>query len=365
MVPKRRPAFDGPRPHANLPGVPRAARLLLPLLALALAAPHGEAARRSRKPATRRPPSSRPLPSVVLPALPADLDRAVAAAAERVLGRRSAAAVAMDPRSGRVLAVVNPGWGLFRAWQPCSVFKIVVGIAGLSEGVITRDTQIPCTRGCWMWSGHGPIDVRRALAVSCNPFFERVGEALGYARVQKYARLLGIGEVSGINLTGEARGALPLSCGPEAVGHLSSHAAGIKTNAVQLAVLISAAVNGGVVWQPQVAGPEGFVPRERWRMPPGTVYDGLAEGFVGAVNEGSAGSAFDPDLLIAGKTGTCSSVGWFASYYPADEPELVLVVFERGGSGHSASALAGRIYQEVFRPVALPPGAPAAGGGQP
>ncbi len=337
--------------------MPRAPRTILPLLVLALVAPPSAAARRARRPAPRPQ-----LPSVVLPVSPADLDRAVADAAQRVLGRRPAAAVAMDPRTGRVLTVVNPAWGLSRAWQPCSVFKIVVGIAGLSEGVITRDTQIPCTRGCWMWSGHGPIDVRRALAVSCNPFFERVGEALGYERVQKYARLLGIGAVSGINLTGEARGLLPASCGPDAVGHLSSHAAGIKTNAVQLAVLISAAVNGGVVWQPQVAGPEGFVPRERWRLPPGTVFDGLADGFVGAVNEGSAGSAFDPDLLIAGKTGTCANVGWFASYFPSDRPELVLVVFERGGSGHSASALAGRIYQEVFKPVALPPGAPAAGG---
>ena len=336
------------------------AALLIVALSLALAAPPlAGAARASRRAAPRAR-----LPSVVLPAAPADLDRAVAEAAQRVLGRRPAAAVAMDPRTGRVLTVVNPTWGLFQAWQPCSVYKIVVGVAGLSEGVITKDTQIPCSRGCWLWSGHGPIDLRRALAVSCNPFFERVGEALGYERVQKYARLLGIGEVSGINLTGEARGQLPASCGPEAVGHLSSHAAGIKTNAVHLAVLISAAINGGIVWQPQVAGPEGFVPRERWRLPPGTVFDGMADGFVGAVNEGSAGSAFDPDLLIAGKTGTCANVGWFASYFPSDKPELVLVVFERGGSGHSAASLAGHIYEEVFKPVALPAGASEAGAGR-
>lgn len=338
----------------------RVARPILSVLAVALVltAPASAAARRVRRTAPRPQ-----LPSVVLPAGAADLDRALAEATERVLGRRPAAAVAMDPHTGRVLTVVNPSFGLSQAWQPCSVFKIVVAIAGLSEGVITKDTQIPCTRGCWMWSGHGPIDLRRALAVSCNPFFERVGEALGYERVQRYARLLGIGEASGINLTGEAPGKLPASCGPDAVGHLSSHAAGIKTNAVQLAVLVSAAINGGTVWQPQVAGPEGFVPRERWRLPPGTLFDGMADGFLGAVNEGSAGSAFDPDLLIAGKTGTCANVGWFASYFPADRPELVLVVFERGGSGHSAAALAGHIYQEVFKPAVLPAGAPAAAGG--
>ena len=56
--------------------------------------------------------------------------------------------------------------------------------------------------------------------------------------------------------------------------------------------------------------------------------------------------------MVAGKTGTCASVGWFASYAPADQPKLVLVVFMRPGSGHSASAVGGRIYQEIFKPTA-------------
>ena len=134
------------------------------------------------------------------------------------------------------------------------------------------------------------------------------------------------------------------------MGHLSSHAAGIATSAVQLAVLLSATVNGGIVFQPQVAGPEDFEPKERWRLPAGTVLDGLADGFLGAVNDGSATSAFDPDVVVAGKTGTCASLGWFASYAPADQPKLVLVVFMRPGSGHSASTVGGRIYQEIFKP---------------
>ena len=77
-----------------------------------------------------------------------------------------------------------------------------------------------------MWAGHGPIDLRRALAVSCNPYFEWVGEQLGYEKVQRYAHLLGLGEPSGINLTGETAGVVPVSVRPEAVGHLSSHAEG-------------------------------------------------------------------------------------------------------------------------------------------
>jgi cell division protein FtsI/penicillin-binding protein 2 len=65
--------------------------------------------------------------------------------------------------------------------------------------------------------------------------------------------------------------------------------------------------------------------------------------------------------VVAGKTGTCSRLGWFASYTPADNPSLVLVVFLPRGSGHGASAVAGRIYQELFqRPAAG--GAPTAAG---
>ena len=103
----------------------------------------------------------------------------------------------MDPWSGRVIALVNPSEALFRAYQPCSVFKIVVAIAGLSEGVITPETTYTCDKGCWMWPGHGPIDLRRALAVSCNPYFQWVGEQLGYERMQRYAHLLGLGSAAG------------------------------------------------------------------------------------------------------------------------------------------------------------------------
>ena len=99
---------------------------------------------------------------------------------------------------------------------------------------------------------------------------------------------------------------------------------------------VASAINGGVVLTPTLSGPEGFALRERWRLPQGTRYDGLAAGFLAAVNEGSASPAFDPDVAIAGKTGTCAALGWFASYAPAEHPQVVVVVFLRHGSGHSA-----------------------------
>ena len=314
--------------------------------------------------ATRRAQrSSRPsaIPPVIVPATASSWDVSVAEAARRSLGKTAGAVVAMDPTNGRVITIVNPTYGLLNAYQPCSVFKVVVAIAGLTEGVITPETIYRCQKGCWSWPGHGPIDLRRALAVSCNPYFEWIGEQIGYEKVQRYAKLLGLGEASGINLTGETKGRLPAKVAPAAVGHLSSHAEGITTSAVQLAVLLSATINGGIVWQPQVGPALDFTPKERWRLPAGTRLDGLAEGFLAAVNEGSALPAFDPDVVVAGKTGSCSQLGWFASYGPADRPQLVLVVFVRRGNGHIASAIAGRIYQELYKPAPSVP-LTAAGG---
>jgi len=323
--------------------IPRVvAAALVASLGLAAALPASAATRQARRGA--RPAG----PQVMLPASASAWDLAVGQATRNALGRAQGAVVAMDPRTGRVHALVNPALGMQRAFVPCSVFKIVVGIAGLSEGVITPDTTHRCTRGCWMWAGHGQIDLRRALAVSCNPYFEWVGEQLGYEKVERYARLLGLGELTGINLTGETAGRVPSFVRPEAVGHLSSHATGIETSAVQLAVLVSATVNGGVILRPQMSGPQEFVPRERWRLPATTRLEGLAAGFAAAVNEGSASAAFDPDVAVAGKTGTCAQLGWFASYAPADDPRLVVVVFLRHGSGHGASAVAGRVFRELF-----------------
>jgi cell division protein FtsI/penicillin-binding protein 2 len=300
-------------------------------------------------------PSVPSLPAAILPPDASERDLAVGEACRKGLGWTQGSVVAMDPRNGRILALINPNHGLLNAYQPCSVFKIVTAIAGLSEGVVAPETSLQCTKGCWTWPGHGAINLRRALAVSCNPYFQQVGERLGFDKMQQHAQLLGLGSLSGINLTGETAGVFPGFVRPEGMALLSSHAEGIKTSAVQIAVLLSATLNGGIVYQPQVASPTGFTPFERWRLPEGTHLDELADGFMAAVNEGTASPAFDPDVVVAGKTGSCSRVGWFASYAPADKPEIVIVVFMRYGNGHGASAIAGRIYQELYKgPTSLP-----------
>ncbi|HET9316143.1 MAG TPA: penicillin-binding transpeptidase domain-containing protein, partial [Vicinamibacteria bacterium] len=111
----------------------------------------------SRRTTARRPPSP---PMVVMAEGASPDDAAVGEACRRGLGSIPGAVVAMDPQTGRVIAVVNPTLGVERAYQPCSVFKIVVAMAGLSEGVITPQTTVNCRGGsCWLWPGHGAIDL--------------------------------------------------------------------------------------------------------------------------------------------------------------------------------------------------------------
>ena len=130
----------------------RAVRRLVALATLALLSvppPDADAATRPRRRATaRRSKARRPVPPpVVLVADPdSPEDVAVGEACRRGLGTLNGSVVAMDPRTGRVIAVVNPAQGVELAYQPCSVFKIVVGLAGLTEGVITPHTVAPAMR---------------------------------------------------------------------------------------------------------------------------------------------------------------------------------------------------------------------------
>ena len=113
---------------------------------------------------------------------------------------------------------------------------------------------------------------------------------------------------------------------------------------MQLAVLISATVNGGVVLKPQLSGPEGFATTERWRLP--KVTPGPELRLRGRRQRRQRQCRLRPRGAVAGKTGTCSALGWFASYAPADRPELVVVAFLKRGSGQGASAVAGRIFRQ-------------------
>jgi cell division protein FtsI/penicillin-binding protein 2 len=309
------------------------------------------AAKKARK---KAPARSVPV-SVLAPpsASPFDL-KVVEATRATIRNRSSVAVVVMDPWTGRVIAIGNPQSGVFTAYQPCSVFKLVVAVAGLAEGAITRDTRYNCSNGCWLSPGHGPIDLGRALAVSCNPYFEWVGEQLGFETVRAYSRELGLGSPTGLNLAGETAGVIPSAIPSGGLGHMSSHAQGVKTSAMQLAVLMSALVNGGVIHEPQFAAPQSVSAKVRSRFSAPSILAQLSPGLFSAVTEGSAQRAFDPGFVATGKTGSCSGVGWFASSLGYPRSELVVVTLVRGGNGSAASAVAGEFYRALLG-VSPPP----------
>ncbi|MBW8896394.1 MAG: penicillin-binding protein 2, partial [Acidobacteria bacterium] len=157
------------------------------------------------------------------------------------------AAVVLDPRNGEVLAFSSrPAYdpnafagGIDRAtwaelntddlrplqnralqgrYSPGSTFKMVVGLAGLEEGVITPDFHVFCGGGqtffgryfkCWEKGGHGSIDLRHAIEQSCDVFFYTVGNMLGVDRIHKWATLFGLGVKSNIDLPNEVQGLVP------------------------------------------------------------------------------------------------------------------------------------------------------------
>lgn len=129
-------------------------------------------------------------------------DPVVREIALEALGHEKGSVVAVDPTSGRVLAIVNQKMAFSSALEPCSTIKPFIALGGLQEGVITRDTMIRVAPRHYM-------DLTEAMAHSNNNFFQEVGTRLGFDRVIKYDSLLGLGQRVGYNIPEEQSGALP------------------------------------------------------------------------------------------------------------------------------------------------------------
>jgi penicillin-binding protein 2 len=269
------------------------------------------------------------------------------------LGHEKGSVVAVDPSNGRILAVVNQRMAFSAALEPCSTIKPFIAIAGLQEGVITRDTMIRVGPRRYM-------DLTEAMAHSNNNYFEEVGSQLGFDRVIKYDRLLGLGQRVGYNIPEEQTGALP-TYAPifGGVARMSSFGEGIRITPFQLASLVVMLANGGTQYYLQYPRGEdaaaSFEPRVRQRLDIDTLLPDLREGMLAAVQYGTAKRSFDPIDQPLGKTGTCNDegtggrLGWFVSYADQEHPKIVVVVLLHGGSriisGPHASEIAGRIYR--------------------
>jgi beta-lactamase class D len=271
--------------------------------------------------------------------------------AVNALGHHAGTVVVMDPKTGRIYSVVNQQWALREGFKPCSTIKLVTGLAGLNEKIIdAADTAAI--------SSSNKVDLTRALAYSKNEYFQQVGGQVGFARMISYAHQLGLGEKTGINSLNESEGQVPRLKSGFAVNHMSSHGDDFKVTALQLTTLVSAMVNGGQLLTP-------FVPRtpqDETRTAPkvkrlvninADAFRQMVPGMIGSVSYGSGHRAYNPQEVIAGKTGTCIEhgvwVGLFTSYAPLDNPRLAVVVIARGADGrnHFPATVAGRIYRDL------------------
>lgn len=334
--------------------------------------------------------------------------------AESLLADKAGAIVALDPRDGAVRAMVSspsfdpnrfagrlsqedwdrivdaPGKPLQNraiqnTYPPGSVFKIVMAVAGLAEGLLRPEERVYCSGAtrlydrrwrCWQPRGHGFVDLRGALQHSCDTYFYRQGVKIGIEVIAAYARRLGLGGRTGVELPGESEGLVPdpewsrdRRGYPWYPGETVSVAIGqgpLLTSPLQVAVMTAAVANGGYRVRPHlVAG--GGEPPEPLGLD-AEVVSFVAEALTNVVENGTGRSARTPVVAVAGKTGTAQVVAqetwirsedlppdqadhaWFTSYAPVDAPELVVVVFvENGGRGSEAAApLARELLEDHF-----------------
>jgi penicillin-binding protein 2 len=281
-------------------------------------------------------------------------DLAVRRAAVQALGPYNGSVVVADPKSGRLLSIVNQKLAFKSGFQPCSTIKIVAALAGLSEGLIDENTKFRIGR-------RHAIDLTEALAHSNNAFFASVGVKLGYDRIAQYAQMFGLGEKAGLNLDSEQPGTVASEPPASGLGMMTSFGEGIYMTPLELAALMAAVANGGTLYYLQHPRSHDdinqFVPRVKRQLDIAKWLPTIKPGMMGAVEYGTARRAgYSSNQPIFGKTGTCTDsrspthLGWFGSYNELGENKLVVVVLLTGGhavNGPVASGVAGAVYKNL------------------
>ena len=298
------------------------------------------------------------------------IDQALQATGEALLSGKAGAAVAVEPDTGQVLALVSSPsfdqnafisglsheqWNALVSdplrplenkaiqgeYPPASTYKIIAAAAGLEEGVIDVNSTAYCpgylkfgnrTYRCWKRWGHGEVNVYKALKESCDVFFYKLGQDLGVDRLAWYATAFGLGDLTGIDLDHEESGLVPTAAWKKRrvgvswqKGETLSVVIGQGFNLatpLQMAMAVAAVANGGTRYRPRIVKTirtaDGRVVYESkpaiiGRLPIGEATLAIVrEGLFRAVNErhGTAwASRLGQGMIMSGKTGTAQVVG--------------------------------------------------------
>src|SRR6202140_3945401 len=293
------------------------------------------------------------------------LDIDLQIAAEQAIEGKNGAIVAMDPHTGEILAMVSrptfdpndfavkisrDEWNklindpdkplLNKAIQaqlaPGSTFKVIMATAGWQEG-IAQTLNVHCNGGatfygrrfgCWVKTGHGEVDLPKAIYQSCDVFFYTLAEKLGIDRIAKYATAFGLGQKTGIDLPNEVSGVMPSEewkirnfkqkwfAGETISVGIGQGAVAITP--VQLARAIGAIASGGVLVRPHVTNPaelpENIIPAtdmpSQVKIPIDPANWEIITDAMSNVPTplGTAGSAHLEGIDFAGKTGSAQTV---------------------------------------------------------
>lgn len=327
--------------------------------------------------------------------------------------------VAMDPRNGEILALVsspsfNPNifarrlqkadWealikdpyhplqnrAIQNTYSPGSTFKIIMGTAGLTEGLVHEQSSSFCAGGavyyrrmfrCWKKGGHGTVAAKGALKHSCDVYFYNLGQRMGIEKIAHYSRLFGLGTITGVDIEGEKKGLVPDTAWSKKVrkmpwypGETISVSIGqgpVLMTPLQMAEMTAIVANGGKKVIPHLIKGAKLPEPEHVALDENALRI-VREGLWAVVNEpgGTAYySARVPGAEMAGKTGTVQVIAqaartdakalpfkfrdhaWFTSFAPAQNPEIVVAVFaEHGGSGSKTAApIAQALHAKFFK----------------
>lgn len=340
------------------------------------------------------------------------IDLALQEYSEKLMEGKKGAVIALDPGTGEVLCFVSkpdfdlalfsgktdpkifstllndPEKPLFNRviqtkYPPGSTWKMMMSLAALDAELITTTSTIASpgsfTYGNRSFEDHGAygsINVTRAIEVSANVFYYKLGLMLGIDNYYKYGKMLGFGQKTGIDLPNETSGLLPsrqyldkrYGENKWTQGFLVSLGIGqgeLGVSPVQMAAYTGAIAMNGLYCQPHLVSrirntttnTEEPVRYEQRRIDlPQKYYDAVRKGMYLVVNgNGTARGIMSPDFVLCGKTGTAQNSSgknhsWFVGFAPFDEPKIAICVLgENEGWGASfAAPVAGELMRKYL-----------------